>query len=90
MSARPSRVQFGASKGSAELWTTCRSPGLHVEDLEPAADVVAVGHEALAGRADEAHVAEDGALHHVGVVRAQEQPHVHVVAEGEARRPGWS
>ena len=59
-------------------------PGLHVEDLEAAPDVVPVGNEALAGRADEAHVVEDGALHHVGVVRAQEQPHVHVVAQGEA------
>jgi hypothetical protein len=52
-----------------------------VEDLEDAADVVAVGREALADGPDDTDVAEDRLFHHVRVVRAQEEPHVDLVAE---------
>ena len=55
----------------------------HVQDLEVAADVVAIGNEAVLGRTDDAHVAEDRLLHDVGVVRAEEQAGVDLVAQGE-------
>ena len=83
MSALPSRVQLGASKGCAELSTTCRRPVAHVEDLEDASDVVAVGHEALLRGPDDPHVAEDGPLDDVRVVRAEEEADVDLVAQGQ-------
>jgi hypothetical protein len=54
-----------------------------VQDLELAAQVVAVGNEAIPGRTDEAHVAEDRLLHHVGVVGAEEEARVDLVAQGD-------
>ena len=54
---------------------------LHVEQLEHAADVVAIRHEAVLRRPDDADVAEHGALDDVGIVRAQRQADQHLVAE---------
>ena len=52
-----------------------------VEDLELAADVVAVRLEAHLHRLDHAHVAENRALLHVRVVRGQENTHVQFLGQ---------
>ena len=65
-------------------------PRPHVEDLEAASEVVPVRDEALAGRAVEAHVAEDGALHHLRVVRAERRAPRTRRRRERAPRPAWS
>src|SRR5690606_1472379 len=56
-------------------------PATYVEQLESAADVVAIGREVGLRRAREPHVAEDDLLDDIRIVRAQEQPDLHLVVE---------
>ncbi len=52
-----------------------------VEDLQPAAEIVPVGDEIVAGRDHDPHVAEERPLHRLLVVRADEQSDVDLVAQ---------
>ncbi len=85
MSALPSRRPVRRLERLLRGVDQLPAAGFDVEDLEPAADVVAVRHERVRGGAHQAHVAEGRALDHVGVVRAEEETHVHLVAERPAR-----
>ena len=77
--ARPVGRLEGLGRAVEEL----AMPAGHVEDLEVAPDVVPIGNEPLPGGPDDAHVAEDRPLEHLRVVRAEEEPHEHVVAQTE-------
>ena len=56
---------------------------LHVEDLEHAADVVAVGDEAVLRRTDQPDILEDRPLGHLGIVRAEREPDEHLITEAD-------
>ena len=58
---------------------------LHVEDLEHAADVVAIRHEAVFRGTDEPDILEDRPLGHVGIVRAEREPDEHLITEADVR-----
>ena len=61
------------------------SAGFEVEDLEHAADVVAIRHEAVFRGPHETDVLEERALGHVAVVRAEREPNKHLIAERDVR-----
>src|SRR5450759_3357724 len=61
-----------------------RATGHNVENLEVAADVIAIGDEILFRRRRDAHVAERGPLHNGVVVRAHEQADVYRIRERHA------
>ena len=57
------------------------SAGLDVEDLQHAADVVAIGHETVLRGPHDADVLEERALGDVAVVRAESEPDLHLVTQ---------
>ncbi len=61
---------------------------LEVEELQVAADVVAIGDEPVLGRTDDPDVAKDRPLRHCGVVGAEEESHVDGVAQRQVGKPG--
>ena len=61
------------------------TPGFEVEDLEHAADVVAIRHEAVFRGPHETNIFEERALGHVAVVRAESEPNQHLVTERDVR-----
>src|SRR5688572_16093153 len=62
-----------------------RVPGRHVQNLEVAAEVIAIGDKIRLRRNRDAHVGELGSLYDGIVVRAHEQADVYRIRERHAR-----
>ena len=79
----PSVVQFGASNGCAERWTTSRWP-LWTSRISSTLPMKSrYGTKSILRRPDDPDVAEDRPLRDLRIVRAQRQPDEHLVAEIE-------